>query len=224
MVLDVCINTIVRNGEDVIEFCLSPVLPYVKRAIVTVDSRSNDRTREILANMQCKYHNLEVRGFEIRNAPRKHVIADLKDMRNSQLDGVKEKWIWIIDSDEYYPEAAIKGIELSEEFDVYMPGCWSVWDGKMAQDYSSKWRIPRIFKNNGRVWNGKFGRESLLKITDKTKVLKVRYIHFTHLKADRWRDEVRMRRKNNYRRLVPMPLDIVSEVEKFYELQKMQNM
>ena len=138
---DICVNMIVRDGDDTIEFCLESVLPYVKRAIVTIDSRTKDRTREVLARMKARWNNLEVREFAVENP-----ATDLVEMRNSQLIGVREPYIWIIDADEYYPKCAIEKIRFSDKFEIYAFQCWAIWNREKAHWSSSKPQIARIFK------------------------------------------------------------------------------
>src|SRR3990167_1253732 len=157
-------NTIVRNGEDVVRFCLSSILPYVEKAIVTIDSRSNDNTRGILKEMKKEFPNLEVDEYEVRDP-----VKDLVIMRNLQLLKSKGKWVWIVDSDEYYPkdtmDSLVNILNFEEnDYDVYALKCWAIWDKEKGHKSSSKAVIPRIFrKDYSLFWKGNFGREKLYK-------------------------------------------------------------
>ncbi|MEK6878816.1 MAG: glycosyltransferase, partial [Nanoarchaeota archaeon] len=203
--LDICVNTIVRNGEDTIGFCLDSVLSQVKRAIVTIDDRCSDRTPEILDQLARKYRNLEIDYFEIKNPK-----TDLIRMRNAQLKRTNEKYVWIVDSDEYYP---LLDIELKKN--VYAFQCWAVWNRTHTHKSSSKAIIPRIFRNKNIRWTGTFGKE---KLTDKKPILlPIRYVHFTHLKEDNWRKEMNQNRVADGKFLSPLPEDIKVIVNNFYE-------
>ena len=203
---------IVRDGDDTIEFCLESVLPYVKRAIVTVDSRTEDRTRDVLAGIKARWNNLEVREFAIENP-----AIDLVEMRNSQLIGVREPYIWIIDADEYYPKSAIEKIRFSDMFETYAFQCWAIWGKDKAHWSSSKPQIARIFKNDGRRWRGKFGKEILRSEGDRMKLLGLRYVHLTHIKKDGWRKEMGKERVADGKHLIPIPQDVINIVNNFYD-------
>lgn len=210
--LDICVNTIVRDGDDTIEFCLGSVLPHVRRAIVTVDSRTKDNTPGILKEMQKKWGNLEVREFFIKSP-----MVDLVAMRNSQLAGAKEPFIWIIDADEYYPKSTIEKIRFSQEFETYAFQCWAAWNRNKAHRSSSKPQIIRIFKNDGRRWQGRFGKETLIQEKDRIRLLGLRYIHLTHIKKDGWRKEMKQERVADGKYLIPMPDEIKHIINNFYD-------
>lgn len=226
--LDIVSTTIVRDGDDVIELCLSSVLPYVKRAIVSVDSRSKDDTRMVLHRMQAKYANLEVNTFEV-----KEPFEDIVKMRNEQLKRVTEQWCWIVDSDEYYFGDVIEDIqdEVNKTlnwYDVYALRCWAPWDRMNGHKSSSKAVIPRIFKMKPSIkWKGRFGNEMLyngssnvfLPSNPHLLVLPYRYIHFTHLKKDPWREELHRERVADDKFLYPLGMDITHVIDKFYENQ-----
>ncbi len=207
--LDICINTIVRNSEDTIRFCLNSVLPQVKRAIVTIDDRCNDRTPDIIQEMAREYRNIEIDYFEVKNPK-----VDLIKMRNAQLKRTYEPYVWIVDSDEYYPK-----LEIELKNKVYAFQCWSIWNRIHAHKSSSRAIIPRIFKNNNLKWTGKFGKERLSE--KEPTLLPIKYVHFTHLKKDNWREEMNQRRVADGKFLVPLPEDIKIIVKDFYE--NMQN-
>lgn len=220
---------IVRNGEDVIRFCLLSVLLYVERVIVTVDSRSNDNTRNILQEMQKEFFNLEVDEYQIRDP-----VIDLVAMRNLQLSKVREKWVWIVDSDEYYSEKTMKMIEYvlnfdKNEYDTYAFRCWAVWDDENGHKSSSKSIIPRVFRRqDGMQWRGKWGEESIYKgdinmcMDDdpRFRELSLRYIHLTHIKKDPWRKEMGQERVADGKYLYPLPQEVINIIKNFKQQQK----
>lgn len=213
----VCINTIARNSEDTLEFCLGSVIPYATRVLITIDSRSTDRTLQIAKSLESKYGNVEVDVFKIENP-----LRDLVKMRNYQLAKVTEDYVWIVDSDEYYPKESMPK-ELVE--DIYAFRLWSPWNQKYAHRATTKPFVPRVFRiKEGLQWIGKFGKERLgnWKLDRVTK-LDLRYIHLTHLKKDAWRKEMGKERKVDGKFLVPMPLEVSKVIKQFYE-QRVQNM
>lgn len=209
--LDVSVNTIVRNGEDLIRVVVEAVIPYVRQYIVTLDSNSKDSTRYILREMQLKHKNLEVYYFPVGRFKR-----DLVEMRNRQFEKSKSKWMWVVDSDEYYQSEDIEGLTLSDEYDVYALRCWAPWNIRQAHRASSKPYIPRIFKSDGRRWRGGWGKEQLIQAGDRVKNLPFRYIHLTHFKKDNWRKEFKMERVADGKHLAPMPEEIIKVMEKLY--------
>lgn len=229
--LNICSTTIVRDGDDVIELCLSSVLPYVTRAIVTVDDRSKDDTLKILHRMQARFSNLEVDTFHVTDP-----LTDLVEIRNRQLARVKEQLCWIVDSDEYYFGDVVEDIqdEVNKTFnwyDVYALRCWAPWDRMNGHKSSSKAVIPRIFKMKPSIkWKGRFGNEMLyngssnifLPSNPHLLVLPYRYIHFTHLKKDPWRKELHRERVADDKFLYPLGMDITHVIDKFYENQNHQ--
>ena len=208
---DVAVNMIVRNGEDSIAACLETILPRVKKAIVLIDDTSTDSTSAIVHRLSKKWDNLEVKWYPVREP-----LIDVVAMRNAALELIKEKWVWIVDSDEYYPEDTVWQIALADDCDVYTFQCWAVWNKQKAHCSSSKPRIPRIFRNDGRRWEGKFGKERLVRPTDRIKDLPLRYIHLTHVKNETWRKEFRMERVADGKHLIPMPLEAVKTVKQLY--------
>ena len=204
----VCVHTIVRNGEDFIEQVICAVLPYADRVLISVDENSTDRTRAIVHGMKYAYPQIMIDTFE-----NKFPLTDIVKARNRQIERTTEDWIWVVDSDEYYPKDVIEKIKLSEEFDVYTLQCWAVWDEKRIHKSSSRPHIARIFKNDGRRWEGRFGKEHFTKEGDRVKNLPLRYIHFTHIKKDKWRRELGMNRVADAKFLSPMPLDIIHKIK-----------
>ena len=89
--LDACVLTIVRNGEDYLESCLLQIIDYVSTIRITVDKRSNDRTKGIVDRLAARYPNIVVSHFDVQDP-----LVDLVAMRNSQF-GFAEKWGFIVD-------------------------------------------------------------------------------------------------------------------------------
>lgn len=201
--LDICVNTIVRNGEDFIEPVLKAVIPYVKRVRVGLDSRSSDKTKEILARL----------GVEVVTREIKNPLVDLVLLRNDLLEGVTERHIWIVDADEYYPPGLCKQLNILINYaDVYTFQCHAPWNLTMGHKASAKAQIPRIFRNDGRRWHGVFGKEKLHKKDDYINHIPLRYIHLTHLKKDNWREEMNQKRVADGKSLYDLPEEVIREL------------
>ena len=219
----ICVHTLVRNGEDYIKPCLESVLPYVDRALVMVDGRSNDSTIDILSDMTTKYKNLEVMV-----APITCPETDLIKLRNEQIRHTKEQWVWIVDSDEYYPKQVVDEVleAVNGPYDTLALNSWAVWDKEQYHVSTSKIPSGRVFLNNNLEWVGKFGKEMLysgyIKLWDKddpregVKILESRYIHLTHIKKDSWRKEMGQERRADGRHLRSLPEGIIKELGKIY--------
>ena len=214
MLLDACVLTIVRDGDDYLEACMRAVIPYVKRVRITVDSRSTDRSWSIANRLREEFSNVEPSIFAVTNP-----IRDLVEMRNSQMY-FPEKWGFIVDSDELHP--FIKDVELGDR-DAYALNCYAVWNRDHIHKSSSRARIGRIFRNTqGLRWIGRFGKEALYNgnkkvFTKDTEILPQRYIHFPHLKKDQWRNELNQARVADGKYLSKTPERIISIIDTIHE-------
>ncbi|HEC64667.1 MAG TPA: hypothetical protein ENI23_05205, partial [bacterium] len=63
--MTLCSHTITRNGGIFIEPCLRQILPYVDRALVLVDMRSEDGTIEVLKRLSEEYPKLELDYYNV---------------------------------------------------------------------------------------------------------------------------------------------------------------
>ena len=202
--LDACVNIIVRNGDDFIAPVLRAVRPYAKRVRVGLDSRSTDKTKEIL-----KVLGVEVVELEIKNPK-----TDLVALRNKLLDGVEERYVWVVDSDEYYPKKVVEELWVYLGYaDVYTLNCYAPWSTTTGHKSSSKPEIPRFFINDGRRWTGRFGKERLHKQGDYIVNIPLRYIHLTHFKKDDWRKELGQDRVADGKFTYPLPDWVTKELE-----------
>jgi glycosyltransferase involved in cell wall biosynthesis len=226
----IAVHMLARDAEDFIGICLESVLPYVTRVLVTLDARSVDFTEKILLNLSKKYKNLEV-----LIAPVAVPETDLVRLRNEQIANTKEDWVWIVDSDEYYPLPTVQEVlqEIDSNYDVLALNSWALWNWE--EYHVSTTRIPsaRVFKNvYGLRWVGTFGKEILyagyVKLWDKddkreeVKLLESYYIHFTHMKKNIWRKEMNQLRCADNRQLRRLPVEVLQELKKINE--KMQNL
>lgn len=219
--LDACVHMLVRDGMPFIAPSLEAVLPHVSRVIVAIDSRTVDETRNAISNLKWKYPHLYYEIFEICDP-----LNDLVNARNAMLAATYEKWVWVVDADEFYPVWEIRKIIGSiGEDDAYAWYFWAVWDSQHAHKSTTNTPAIRLFKNTGKLkWIGRFGKETL--VSDKTiysarknknvRLLdNVRYVHFTHVKKNAWRDEMNQKRTVDDRKLVELPNDVKEIVAKF---------
>ena len=224
--MTICVHMLARNSDDFIRPCLESVLPYATRVLVTLDARSSDKTEKILYELSEKYKNLEITIVNVVTPER-----DLVKFRNEQIKETTEDWIWIVDSDEYYPRETTKEIleaTKHSQYDTIALNSWALWNKE--EYHVSTTRIPsaRLFrKDSDMQWEGKFGKEMLyagyIKLWDKdnvreeVKVLENCYIHFTHMKKDSWRKEMNQERRADSRNLRRLPLLVLNEIKKIYE-------
>ena len=196
--IDACVHTITRDGKY-LEACLDAICPFVKKVFVAVDSRSS------LFHIRPR-PNLRVWIFPVRNP-----YYDLVAMRQSMIEKTQEPWVWIMDDDEYYPPDVIQRIsQRVGSADAYALQSWPVWNPTQHHVATSKAWIPRIFRNKGLKWSGKFGKERLYMEDQLPYYERIyeRYIHLTHMKHPLWRKEMGQEREADARRLGNNPSDI----------------
>lgn len=213
--LDACVLTMVRDGEDYIGPCLRVVAPHVKKIRVAVDARSKDKTKTILAKLQKEFPGKIEFSERFVGRP----IVDLVKVRNWLLD-FKEPWGFIIDSDEYHQDVEKYSFEGDNS---YAFQCWAVWNKTHAHKSSSRAIIGRVFRNKGDLeWLGVWGKEKLCRGTEKVfenpTLMPYRYIHFTHLKKDKWREEMGQERVADGKFLVQMPPEIIKIINKIHHV------
>lgn len=214
---------IARNSSDFIKPCLESVLPHVKKVIVTIDSNSTDGTEQIVREMTEKYPHLLVNVYPVTFAN-----YDLVKMRNLQIAGTEEDWIWIVDSDEFYPPEVIKEIDdsMTSDFDCLAIMSWAIWSRKEHHVSTSKIPAGRVFRRLPNMkWEGSFGKEKLYSGSyllweyenPRVKYLEGRYIHMTHVKADHWREEMGQVRRADGRNIGDNPPEIINYINKIYD-------
>lgn len=219
--LDACVQTIVRNGDDYLEPCISVVAPHVKRVRITIDNRTSDETVAVANRLRKKFKNVEVRHYHVTNP-----FEDIVAMRNSQL-GFPEKWGFIVDSDEYHTDIARYklGNALSYAFQS-----WAVWKPHFAHRASSRALVGRIFRNTPQVeWRGAFNNEVLYNgstpvfadrrafLESETVLMPYRYIHFTYVKKEDWRTQLARKRVADGRSLIRIPREVAEAIRRIHE-------
>lgn len=208
--LNACVLTIVRDGDDYLEAVMDAVAPHVSSVRITIDSRSQDNTREVAKKLAGKYPNLTYKEYTVTQP-----LADLVNMRNDQMD-FTEPWGFIVDSDEFHH--MIGKYELGKA-DAYSLKCHAPWNEFQAHGASAKAVIGRFFrKHPTTIWQGRFGKEVLYSkrkpvFTKETTQMPYRYIHFTHLKKDKWREELNQRRVADGRLLYDLPKEITKIIQ-----------
>lgn len=222
--IDATVHMIARNSADFVKPCLESVLPYVKKAIISIDDNSTDGTLERVVRLAKKHSNLNVEICEVL-----YPLIDLVKMRNSQLEKAKTEWIWVVDSDEFYPLEVIQEIEeavKSSDYDCLALMSWAIWNRKQHHVSTSKIPAGRLFRRLPDMeWRGSFGKEKLYSGSyllwsdqnSRVKYLNGRYVHLTHVKQDYWRKELGQVRLADGRRLGNLPPEIINYVNYIYE-------
>lgn len=205
---------IVRNGDDYMTPCIEAVAPHVKKIKICMDSRSNDDTYLQITRLVQKFPNVEGDIYKVLE-PRK----DLVGMRNTLLS-FDEEWGLIMDSDEYHYD--IQNLTVGEK-DAYLLSCYAVWNETHIHKSSSRAKIGRLFRNKPNLlWKGSFGKEKLYcgdkLVFEDAPVLPYKYIHFTHIKKDTWRQEMRQRRIADGKNLSKTPKEIINIIHNLHEI------
>ncbi len=225
----ICSHTIAKNSEDFIEPVLRQILPYVDKAIVSVDFSSTDRTVEIVTKLARENKKILFLCQSNGSVPIKSVSSDkLTSERNYQIEAtnydnlspkLREKYdyIWIVDDDEYYFKDEIEDIlSKIDDNDSYSVKFWFLTDRDHYNPARGK-RTIRFYKNiTGLKWKEKFGNEFIP--VETTRHLSNSYIHLSYLKKDSWRKE--FGKNYAYTKQFPiqkLPDKICQKLEPFWE-------
>lgn len=214
---DVCVHILTRDGRYIIPVMLG-LVPFVDKIIVFIDNRSSDNYKYDLKEISFHINSIEIKEVEVKNP-----FLDLIDARNKMLKMTTNKWIWIVDDDELYLYDDILKIlsTLDENDDGYAFQAWSPWTLEKAHKATSRNWADRIFLNKDLKWEGFFGSEMLYsqekhlwnQTHENIKKLPIRYIHFTHLKPQTWRKELKHERTADGKFLINMPIEIINKIK-----------
>jgi len=222
--MTICTHTIVRNGASFIEPCLRQVLPHITRALVSSDLASTDGTPDILRSLEKECPNLRVNYYMV-NDP----FVDLVREKNRQIQRTVEDWFWVMDDDEYYMaedfEWILSELEKDNYHDCYALRLWFLLDKEHSHPRSSNKYIERIFRNKRTMrWEERFMEEKMFdeygrvwtKYHPRVRKILPRYIHFTMLKENSYRNEFNLPRRG-YGKIGILPQNIINEIKKIYE-------
>lgn len=196
----ICSNTLLKNSADFIEPCLNSVLPYVDRAIVSVDKESTDRTIDIMKRMAKENPKIDLDFYKVKDSN-----IDLPKQRECQLRKTTEDFMWIVDDDEFYlPEHAQRlkeFLDKDNKYDAYAMRAWFAIDKEHYHPCRGMHRMERVFRNKPTLsWKGTWSREAIhdgdswlsLRNPDSNAVpigSDIQYIHLSYLKKFTWRTE-----------------------------------
>lgn len=92
-------HMIVKNEDQWVWFSIQSILSYVDELLIT-DTGSTDHTIEIIESIKSPKIKLSLTKVISR--------ADVTHIRQSQLQMTTNRWIWIVDGDEIYPQSTAK--------------------------------------------------------------------------------------------------------------------
>lgn len=191
----------VRDEAQFIESVIRQVVPYVNRILIAVDKRSVDNTEQICERLAAEFPNIFVELFDVSD----HWAYDLPDVLNGLLKKTTEKWIWVLDGDEFYPTEDINRLvtQLSKDVpgeDAYAFQFWYLIDRHhvfSGKQYAGL--LERVFRNSPTLhWVGQFPGTHIFdgpthmwfRRTLRVKKLpEVNYVHFSLLKKRSWRKD-----------------------------------
>ena len=202
--MEITTHTICKNSADFIEPVLKQVIPYIKKAIVSVDIASSDGTIEILNRLAKENQKIELNYYSVKNP-----FKDLVVQRNEQIKKTETEWIWILDDDDLYSEKQIKNIfKILEKgkADAYLLPCWFVVDKEHYYPPKGAW-AERFFRNVPNLkWEGEFLYETIKKA--KIKIKTAYFIHLSYLKTHSWRKEWNILEYPQYQHIEELPKNI----------------
>jgi glycosyltransferase involved in cell wall biosynthesis len=198
---------IVRDEEQFLESCLRQVIPYVNRILIAVDSRSSDKTEEIVRKLVDEFPLKVFAEFPIIGD--EDWMRDLGEIQNRQLKMTTEKWVWSLDGDEYYPTESLEQLrnKLNEDVvgdDGYAFYFWYLIDKKhFIRRKQFMGYLERIWRNKDTLIWRRYSPEDksfyhlydekcqlhFRKTTRIKKIWEVQYIHFSRLKNWSWRKD-----------------------------------
>ncbi len=199
-------NTICKNSADFIEPVLKQVLPYVDRAIVSVDKVSTDGTIKILERMAKENPKIDLDYYEVKNP-----AYDLVAQKNKQIQKSKTEWIWTVDDDDFYPKKQVKNIVKflgKAREDAYLIKCWFIVDKEHYYPPKGNWN-ERFYRNvPGLKWENNFLHETIKKPKARIKTRIAYFIHLSYLKTHSWRKEWNKHQYPQYQHIEELPIDI----------------
>ncbi len=204
-------NTICKNSADFIEPVLKQVLPYVEKAIVSVDRASTDGKIGILERMAKEYHKIDLDYYEVKNP-----LKDLVEQKNRQIQKSKSEWIWTLDDDDFYPIEQVKNIIKFLEgakADAYLIKCWFPVDKEHYYPPKGNWN-ERFFRNvPGLEWENNFLHETINKPKMRIETKIAYFIHLSYLKTRSWRREWNKKLYPRYKHVKGLP-DYIKDILK----------
>lgn len=198
----ICSHTIAKNSEDFIIRCLTQILPFVDKALVSIDNASTDSTFQLVSELSKENKKVEILRYNADNP-----FVDLVKERNRQIELTSEDWFWIIDDDEYYLTEEAERIirRINNDFDAYSVKFWYLADSENYYPRRGK-RTIRFYKKKEKMkWEDIFSKEKIL--VDSCNNLENSYIHLSYLKKYSWREsfaeEKFWRKESNIKRRLP---------------------
>lgn len=194
--MDIYSNTLIYNGEPFTKLVFRQVIPFVKKAFVTISEKSDDGTLASLMDLQHEFpEKIEI---DTENVARAGLLTQ---ERQKQLDKVpKGAWVLFLDSDDYWPTESLENIQMFMKDDVdalsvnpyqvvtkkYYDNSWKGrWFSKFFRNdegvhYRYPWPRDMIFKNDSILY---------WKKNDRAPRVAVRFFHLANLMNWRFRDQ-----------------------------------
>ena len=191
-------HTIVRNGMPFIGKVLEQVAPYMDEMIITLSTKSTDRTFDELKRFYEKYPIEVVIDTENVSAP-----GELTEIRNRQVFQTKSDWILFLDDDDYWPkdqlELCLNELDKDSEIQAYSVNPYQLLDWE-HHDWSWRAKSFSKFLRNApglhyiHPWPrdlpaDKDGMPLYHKTHPKVKRLPYKFYHLSYLKGHSFRTE-----------------------------------
>lgn len=220
-------HTLARNSLPFIEPVLRNVEPFVEQMFVTVSEKSNDGTKEVLANLQSEWKGKLVIDTENVSNP-----GELTKERQKQLNKTpRGAWVLFLDDDDMWfkneLEYMTELINRNEDVDGYSIMPYQVvnsryFDNSWKNKYFLKW-----FKNQDGVHYRHPWPRDLIYKNDELMYWKknprvprnaARFFHLSHIKSWSFRNEKwALQYQGKLGNLAPYPKEERKKVDMIFE-------
>lgn len=190
-----CTHTLVRQGMPFIEPVLRQVIPFANRCLITISTKSDDGTYQVIEKLQSEFPDKIF--IKIENVVS---VGELTKERQKQVDNTIEDWILFLDDDDFWPTDSLKEvmIHFDDDCDALTNNPYQVID-KEHYDISwhNKW-FTKWFKNQKGVHYRYNWPEDMIFLNDQMLYWKVnprvvknpsRYFHLSYIKNHSFRKE-----------------------------------
>lgn len=179
-----------------IEPVLRNVEPFVDKMFVTISEKSNDGTRDVLANLQS-----ELKGKLVVFTENVIFPAELTKVRQDQLDKTPMgAWVLFLDADDWWPKDQLQlaDMYLGGDIDGLAVNPFQIFNSELYDSsWNKKW-FTKFFKKSenthySRPWPRDLifnGTEMLYwKTNPRVPRVPLKFFHLSHLMKWRFRDE-----------------------------------
>lgn len=220
-------HTLCKNSQPFIGIVLANALRHVDRAFVTISEKSTDGTMEVVNELWKSHKNQLVIRYENVKEP-----GELTQERQLQLDLSYEDWVWFLDDDDYWPDAALQEVfsHFNDDVDALSVAPYQVvdethHDGSWRKKYFTKFFRNQVGVHYEHPWPRDliYKGDQLLywKKNSRAPTLPTKFFHLSNVKKYSFRNEAwATEYKEAVGQLEPYPEAAQKDVWRIFKLLK----